>query len=100
MSQFAFLQADWPDVYDAAAKAESAAHADPRASCFYARRALELLVHRVYKHDSAVVLPYQDTEPSSPRSASRPTRSKPGHRSPRSTPATAAGGVTPLFRTS
>ncbi len=60
MSQFAFLQAEWSDVYDAAALAEAAVHPDPRTACFYARRALELLVHWVYKHDSAVVLPYQD----------------------------------------
>jgi type I restriction enzyme R subunit len=60
VSQFAYLQAEWADVYDAAARAESLARPDPRAACFYARRALELLVHWVYKHDSAVVLPYQD----------------------------------------
>ncbi|MDY3560231.1 DEAD/DEAH box helicase family protein [Gemmata sp. JC673] len=60
MSHFAFLQPEWPDVYDAATRAESAVHPDPRTACFYARRALELLVHWVYKHDSAVVLPYQD----------------------------------------
>jgi type I restriction enzyme, R subunit len=60
VSQFAYLQAEWADVYEAAARAESLARPDPRAACFYARRALELLVHWVYKHDSAVVLPYQD----------------------------------------
>jgi len=37
---FEFLQAEWPDVFDAALRAASAAHPDPRASCFYARRAL------------------------------------------------------------
>ena len=41
---FAFLQAEWPDVFDAALRAASAAHPDPRAACFYARRALELTV--------------------------------------------------------
>lgn len=35
-------------------------HADARASCFYARRALELAVHWVFKHDAALKLPYQD----------------------------------------
>ena len=60
MSQFTFLQAEWPDVFDAATKAEAAVHPDPRTSCFYARRALELLVHWVYKHDATVVLPYHD----------------------------------------
>ena len=60
MSHFAFLQLEWPAIYEAAAKAESSANPDPRTSCFYARRALEILVQWVYKHDSAVELPYQD----------------------------------------
>ena len=60
MSHFTFLQAEWPDVYDAATRAEAAVHSDPRTSCFYARRALELLMYWIYKHDSGVVLPYQD----------------------------------------
>ena len=42
MTHFAFLQPEWPAVSEAAEKAESLVHADPRASCFYARRALEL----------------------------------------------------------
>ena len=40
-SNFDFLQAEWPDLQDAASKAESLAHPDPRAACFYARRTLE-----------------------------------------------------------
>ncbi|MEF8754556.1 MAG: DUF4145 domain-containing protein [Accumulibacter sp.] len=44
----------------AAARAEAAAHADPRSACFYARRALELAVAWAYKHDAALKLPYQD----------------------------------------
>jgi hypothetical protein len=59
-SQFAFLQGEWPTVHDAAARAETAAHADPRTACFYARRALELAVAWAYKHDAALKLPYQD----------------------------------------
>ena len=43
-SPFAFLRREWPAVFDAAAKAEAAVHADPRTACFYARRALELAV--------------------------------------------------------
>ncbi len=61
MSHFAFLQREWPGVYEAAAKAEAVAYSDPRTGCFYARRALELLVHWIYKHDPALRLPYQDT---------------------------------------
>lgn len=44
MSNFAFLQAEWPEIHEDAQKAEAAVHVDPRASCFYARRTLELLV--------------------------------------------------------
>jgi type I restriction enzyme R subunit len=44
VSQFAFVAREWPDVFDAAERAEGAVHADPRTACFYARRALELTV--------------------------------------------------------
>ncbi|MBX9609798.1 MAG: DEAD/DEAH box helicase family protein [Gammaproteobacteria bacterium] len=60
MSQFAFLQHEWTAVFDAAARAETAVHADPRTACFYARRALELAVSWAYKHDASLKLPYQD----------------------------------------
>ncbi|HUG23260.1 DEAD/DEAH box helicase family protein [Piscinibacter sp.] len=60
MSQFTFLQGEWPAVLDAATRAEAAVHADPRTACFYARRALELAVGWAYKHDAALKLPYQD----------------------------------------
>ena len=60
MSQFAFLRREWANVFDAAARAEAAVHADPRTACFYARRTLELAVSWAYKHDPALRLPYQD----------------------------------------
>ncbi|MBL8541278.1 MAG: DEAD/DEAH box helicase family protein, partial [Betaproteobacteria bacterium] len=60
MSQFAFLQREWSAVFDSAARAENAVHADPRTACFYARRALELAVSWAYKYDPALKLPYQD----------------------------------------
>ena len=60
MSHFTFLQAEWPSVFEAATKAESLAHVDARASCFYARRGLELAVKWLYKHDPALTLPYQE----------------------------------------
>jgi type I restriction enzyme R subunit len=60
VTQFAFLQREWPAVYDAAVRAETAAHRDPRTSCFYARRALELAVAWAFKYDPALKLPYQD----------------------------------------
>ena len=60
MAQFGFLRPEWPDLHEAAAKAEALVHGDPRAACFYARRALELAVAWLYKHDAALRLPYQD----------------------------------------
>ncbi len=60
MSHFSFLQAEWPDVHEAAAKAEAFAYPDPRTACFHARRALELAVAWVFKHDPALTLPYQE----------------------------------------
>jgi type I restriction enzyme R subunit len=60
MSQFAFLQREWPAVFEAALRAETSVHADARTACFYARRALELAVNWAYKHDPALKLPYQD----------------------------------------
>src|SRR5919106_5088726 len=60
MSHFAFLQREWPDIYDATARAERAVNFDPRTSCFYARRALELAVAWVFKRDASLKLPYQD----------------------------------------
>lgn len=61
VSQFAFLQGDFKDLYDHARKAEALALADPRAACFYARLALELGVKWIYAHDSSLKAPYQDT---------------------------------------
>ena len=61
MSHFQFLSAEWKDLYEAAVKAESTAIPDPRTSCFYARRALELAVNWAYKFDSALRVPYQDS---------------------------------------
>ena len=59
-SNFAFLRAEWPAVYDAAVRAEAAVHPDPRTACFYARRTLELAVGWAYKSDASLRLPYQD----------------------------------------
>lgn len=60
MSNFAFLQTEWPLVFEAARRAGASAHADARAACFYARRALELAVTWLYTHDKTFKLPYQD----------------------------------------
>jgi len=57
MSQFAFLQAEFPPVFDHARKAKSAALSDPRAACFYARLALETAITWMYAHDRALRTP-------------------------------------------
>ncbi|MFD7324695.1 DEAD/DEAH box helicase family protein [Streptomyces sp. NPDC059875] len=59
-SNFHFLLAEWPALYDEALRAERLAHADPRTSCFYARRALELAVHWMYEKDGALTPPYRN----------------------------------------
>src|SRR5205085_12532466 len=51
---------EWPEVFDASKRAEEAARADPRTGCFYARRALELAMSWLYKHDPALKLPYEE----------------------------------------
>jgi type I restriction enzyme R subunit len=61
MRNFAFLQhPEWSFLFESASKAEELANTDARASCFYARRTLELAVAWLYKHDRSLRLPYQD----------------------------------------
>lgn len=60
MSNFAFLQAEWGFLHEAAHRAEQAVHHDPRTACFYARRGLELGVAWLYAHDKSFKVPYQD----------------------------------------
>ena len=60
-SNFAFLSAEWPEVFKSAERSESLALADPRTSCFYARRALELAVLWMYKYDAALKLPHSES---------------------------------------
>jgi type I restriction enzyme R subunit len=59
MSNFSFLRAEWPDLFESAEKAESSVHLDARTACFYSRRTLELAVYWLYKHDGTLKLPYQ-----------------------------------------
>ena len=59
-SNFDFLQAEWPELHEAAGKAEALIHADARTACFHARRCVEVMVHWLYKHDVSLKLPYQD----------------------------------------
>ncbi len=60
MSNFTFLEAEWPEVADAANLAESSIESDPRISSFYARRCLELAIRWAFKADDSLRLPYQD----------------------------------------
>ena len=61
MSQFGFLQPEWPDIFAAAARAETHTLADPSAAGFYARRTLELAMAWLYRADRRLTRPYQDT---------------------------------------
>ncbi|MFZ5835088.1 MAG: DEAD/DEAH box helicase family protein [Pseudomonadota bacterium] len=61
MSQFAFLQAEFPDVHKHAAKAEALALSDPRSACFYTRLAMEVAVKWMYAHDRTLRSPYETT---------------------------------------
>ena len=62
MSHFAFLQPpEWSFLHESATRAEGLAQGDPRGSCFYARRTLELAVDWLYRHDPGLRPPYQDS---------------------------------------
>jgi type I restriction enzyme R subunit len=61
MSQFRFLQTEWPELFIAAGKAELMIHPDARTACFYARRTLELAVAWLYRAESSLKSPYQDS---------------------------------------
>ncbi|GGM29703.1 restriction endonuclease subunit R [Micromonospora sonchi] len=60
MSNFAFLRAEWPDLLDEALRAERLAVADPRGSCFYARRTLELALGWLFDADATLRRPYRN----------------------------------------
>src|SRR5438874_2642468 len=59
MSNFAFLQSEWPQIFGDARKAESLVYPDPRTACFYARRTLEMVMQWVFKSDTRLKPPYQ-----------------------------------------
>jgi len=60
LSNFVFLRAEWPELFGEATRAERNGVVDPRASCFYARRALELTVDWLYQADHILQKPYRD----------------------------------------
>jgi type I restriction enzyme, R subunit len=59
VSNFGFLQAEWPELHGEAMRAERLAIADPRTSCFYARRAVELTLNWLYQADDTLREPYR-----------------------------------------
>lgn len=61
MSNFAFLQADFPALFEEASRAEGNVRSDARVACLYARRALEGMVKWLYANDPAFTAPYDTT---------------------------------------
>ena len=59
MSNFAFLPKLFDTIQSGARKAEAQILGDPRASCFYARFALEAFVHWLYRHEQSLQMPYE-----------------------------------------
>ena len=61
MSQFAFLKAEFLDIFAHAERAENLAQSDPRAAAFYARLALETAVLWLFRHDRTLKDPFEPT---------------------------------------
>src|SRR5947207_2403411 len=57
-SNFDFLRQEFPAIAEPASQMEKLALADARASCFYGRRTLELIIKWLYNHDSSLKWPY------------------------------------------
>ncbi|MBV7334062.1 DUF4145 domain-containing protein [Chloroflexi bacterium TSY] len=60
MSNFSFLQTEWPDVHETIRLAERYTRGDPRTALFYSRRAVEVVVHWLYDYDTAFIRPYDN----------------------------------------
>ncbi len=60
MSNFNFLQKDWPEIYSESAEAEKLAIISPKASAILSRSALEFTVNWLYANDSALTKPFND----------------------------------------
>jgi type I restriction enzyme R subunit len=59
MSNFDFLEGEFPELFEAAQRAENALRSDPRVACFYARFALEAAVNWVYENDHSLPARYE-----------------------------------------
>ena len=60
LSNFLFLEAAWPDLYEPAREAELHVWAAPRLAALSSRIALENAIRWVFDHDSSLTVPYQD----------------------------------------
>ena len=60
MKQFDFLRAEFPAIHEEASNAARSALSDPRTSCFYARRVVELSVKWAFTNDRSLRMPYDD----------------------------------------
>lgn len=60
MSNFDFIQAEWPEIAAEAKRAEFYVYGDPRGSMFYARRTIELTAYWLYRADASLKAPYKD----------------------------------------
>ncbi len=60
-SNFDFVRAEWPTLFEEAAQVERRAQLDPRGSVFHARRAVELTVKWIVEFDPAVTRPYDNS---------------------------------------
>lgn len=58
MSNFDFLQPDWPEFIEDAQAVEKLVHFDPRGACGRARHLIEQVVLWMYEHDEDLKLPY------------------------------------------
>ncbi|WP_327023427.1 DEAD/DEAH box helicase family protein [Micromonospora sp. NBC_01739] len=54
------MRTEWPELLDEALRAERLAVADPRGSCFYARRTLELALGWLFDADATLNRPYRN----------------------------------------
>ena len=49
MSNFAFIEQEWPEVFEECSLAETYLTNDPRSACIYGRRVAEMLVQYIYE---------------------------------------------------
>jgi type I restriction enzyme R subunit len=61
MTNFAFLPDNFRDIASSAKQAEGHILGDPRAACFHTRFSLEAIVHWLYRHESSLRMPYDNS---------------------------------------